>query len=112
MIKLFNFKDRYYTTSGISVIHPLSLMEYKETSLNGWRIEVELPIKYQDLIKEGMVALVDTKSKGPQPFIISNPTTTHVGMHFIANHYVFDAVNYVLEDVRLVNMGAWAQLVH
>lgn len=106
MIKLFNYKENNFNSNGIATIQPLTLMEYKEISLNGWRIETEIPIKYNDLIKEGMIALVETKSKGAQPFLISNITKTTKTLHFVAKHYVFDSINYVLEDVRPTNMSA------
>ena len=106
MIKLFDVKDKEFKTNGIMNIMPLSLIEYKDTSLNGWYIEAEVPIKYNDDIKEGMIAFVETKSKGGQPFRIFNLKRTDKLLHIKANHITFDTIDYVLDDVRPTNMSA------
>lgn len=106
MIKLFEIDDRDFNSNGKIIIEPYSLVEYKETSLNGWFIEMEIPIKYDEAIKEGMIAFVETKSKGGQPFRISNPQRSHKILTIKAHHITFDSSDYVLEDVRPTNMSA------
>ena len=58
MIKIFDANDKDFTTAGNIVINPTKCLEYKKKSLNGWYIEVEMPIKYKDYIEKDK--LLDT----------------------------------------------------
>ena len=112
MIKLFGKKDTVFNSNGIMVINPISLIETKESSLNGWFINAVVPIKYNDDLEEGLHAYVDTKSKGGQPFVINNIKRTDKHIEFTANHVVFDSINYILKDVRPTSMSAVGALTY
>lgn len=107
MIKIFNATDRDFSSAGNIIIEPIKCIEYKKKSLNGWYIEVEIPIKYKEYISKDKLCVVKTKSKlNPQAFRIGeeiNYTTRRI--KFIANHVMFDSKNYVLIDVRPTNQN-------
>ena len=106
MIKIFDANDTNFNTNGNIVIKPLKLLEVKKKSLNGWYIEVEIPIKYKEYIKQDKLCVVKTKSKlKPQAFRIDNPEYGQRKISFTANHVMFDAKNYFLEDVRPTNQN-------
>lgn len=106
MIKIFNANDTIFNTNGNVVIKPLKLLEVKKKSLNGWYVEVEVPIKYKEYIKQDNLCVVKTKSKlKPQAFRINNPEYGQRKISFTANHVMFDAKNYFLEDVRPTNQN-------
>ena len=98
-IKLFEATDKDFTTNGIKAIQPLKIIETKKRSLNGWQIDVEVPIEYKEDIEQAMLAVVQTKSKqSPQAFRISNIEYTQRKLKFTANHVMFDAENYYIQD--------------
>lgn len=107
MIKIFNANDRDFSTAGNIIIKPIKCNEIKKKSLNGWYIEVEVPIKYKDYISKDKLCVVKTKSKlNPQAFRIGeeiNYTTRKI--KFKAEHVMFDAKDYVLLDVRPTNQN-------
>ena len=73
MIKIFDSNDRDFSTAGNIIINPTKCIENKKKSLNGWYIEVEIPIKYKDYIEKDKLCVVKTKSKlNPQAFRIGN----------------------------------------
>lgn len=107
MIKIFDATDTDFSTNGNIVINPLKCLEYKKKSLNGWYIEVEIPIKYIDYIEKDKLCVVKTKSKiRPQAFRIGDTIKkTNRKISFTANHVMFDAEDYFLLDVRPTNMS-------
>lgn len=106
MIKIFDANDTSFNTNGNIVIKPLKLLEVKKKSLNGWYIEVEIPIKYKEYIKQDKLCVVKTKSKlKPQAFRIDNPEYGQRKISFTANHVMFDSKDYFLEDVRPTNLN-------
>lgn len=106
MIKIFDVNDTNFNTNGEIVINPLKLIEIKKKSLNGWYIEVEIPIDYKEYIKQDKLCVIKTKSKlKPQAFRINNPEYGQRKISFTANHVMFDAKNYFLEDVRPTNQN-------
>lgn len=107
MIKIFNANDRNFTTAGNIIIEPTKCREFKKKSLNGWYIEVEMPIKYKDYIEKDKLCVVKTKSKlNPQAFrIADNIQYTSKKISFTAEHVMFDARNYLLIDVRPTNLN-------
>lgn len=107
MIKIFDANDRDFSTAGNITINPLKCREYKKKSLNGWHIEVEIPIKYKEYIQKDKLCVIKTKSKlNPQAFRIGeNITYTTRKISFIANHVMFDAEDYFLVDVRPTNLN-------
>ncbi len=107
MIKIFNATDRDFSTAGNIIIEPIKCIEYKKKSLNGWYIEVEMPIKYKDYISKDKLCVVKTKSKiKPQAFRIGeNIEYTTRKIKFVANHVMFDSKNYLLLDVRPTNQN-------
>lgn len=102
MIKIFDSNDREFSSAGNIVITPTKCLEVKRKSLNGWYIEVEVPIKYKEFIEKDKLCVVQTKSKLiPQAFRISdNIEYTNRKIKFIANHVMFDSKDYILVDVR------------
>lgn len=107
MIKIFDANDKDFTSAGNIVINPTKCLEYKKKSLNGWYIEVEIPIKYKDYIEKDKLCVVKTKSKlNPQAFRIGNDIKkTNRKISFTANHVMFDAEDYLLVDVRPTNQN-------
>ena len=64
MIKIFNPNETDFSTNGIIAINPLKCIETKKKSLNGWFIDVEIPIKYIEYIKQDYLCVIKTKSTG------------------------------------------------
>ena len=107
MIKIFDANDRDFSSAGNIIIEPIKCNEFKKKSLNGWYIEVEVPIKYIDFIKKDKLCVVKTKSKlNPQAFRIGeNIEYSTRKIKFKAEHVMFDARDYALLDVRPTNMN-------
>lgn len=107
MIKIFNANDRDFSTAGNIIIEPIRCIEYKKKSLNGWYIEVEIPIKYKEYISKDKLCVVKTKSKlNPQAFRIGEDIEYSTKkIKFKADHVMFDAKDYVLLDVRPTNQN-------
>lgn len=107
MIKIFDANDRDFTSAGNIVINSTKCLEYKKKSLNGWYIEVEIPIKYKEYIAKDKLCVVKTKSKlNPQAFRIGeNIQYNNRKITFTANHVMFDAQDYFLVDVRPTNLN-------
>lgn len=107
MIKIFDANDKDFTTAGNIIILPLKCKEFKKKSLNGWYIEVEIPIKYKEYIKKDKLCVIKTKSKlNPQAFRIGdNIQYTNKKIIFTANHVMFDSKDYFLVDVRPTNLN-------
>lgn len=108
MIKIFDANDKDFNSNGNIVINPLKCLETKKKSLNGWYIEVEIPIAYKKYIEKDKLCVIKTKSKlNPQAFRISDDITYSTKkISFTANHVMFDSKNYFLLDVRPTNMNA------
>ena len=107
MIKIFDANDRDFSTAGNIIINPLKCKEHKKKSLNGWYIDVEIPIKYKEFIKKDKLCVIKTKSKlNPQAFRIGEEISyTSRKISFKANHVMFDAEDYFLVDVRPTNQN-------
>lgn len=108
MIKIFNANDKDFSSAGNIIIKPLKCREYKKKSLNGWYIEVELPIAYKEYIKKDKLCVIKTKSKlNPQAFRIASETITYTStkISFTANHVMFDSKDYFLVDVRPIKLN-------
>ena len=107
MIKIFDENDKDFSSAGNIVINPTKCLEYKKKSLNGWYIEVEMPIKYKQYIKKDKLCVIKTKSKlNPQAFRIGeNIQYTNRKITFTADHVMFDAKDYFLVDVRPTNLN-------
>ena len=107
MIKIFNATDTDFNTAGNIIINPLYCREVKKKSLNGWYIDVEIPIKYKEYIKADKLCVVKTKSKlNPQAFRINkNIKYTTKKIKFTAEHVMFDSRKYALLDVRPTDLN-------
>lgn len=107
MIKIFDAKDTDFSTAGNIIIEPIKCIEIKRKSLNGWYLEVEIPIKYKEYISKDKLCVVKTKSKlNPQAFRIGeNIEYSTSKIKFIAEHVMFDAKDYILVDVRPTNLN-------
>lgn len=107
MIKIFDANDRDFSTAGNIIIEPTKCREFKKKSLNGWYIEVEIPINYKEYIEKDKLCVIKTKSKlNPQAFrIADNIKYTNRKISFTAEHVMFDARNYLLLDVRPTNLN-------
>lgn len=107
MIKIFDGNAKSFNSNGKIAIKPYECKEYKKKSLNGWYIEVEVDIKYKDYILKDELCVIKSKSKiNPQAFRIGQPTINSERVIFTAEHVMFDARNYILEDVRPVQKNA------
>lgn len=98
-VKIFEYGTKDFSTNGLGQIMPDVCIEHKKKSLNGWYIECEVPLKYKDLIIQDNIAVVETKEKGLQPFLIESPEITNK-ISFSASHIVFSSQRYLLDDVR------------
>lgn len=107
MIKIFDANDTDFSTAGNIIIEPTKCREFKKKSLNGWYIEVELPIQYKQYIEADKLCVVQTKSKlNPQAFRIADDIScTARRIKFKAKHVMFDAKNYFLLDVRPTDLN-------
>ena len=107
MIKIFTAKDKDFSSAGEIIIDPLKCIETKKKSLNGWYIDVEVSIKYNEYIKKDNICAIKTKSKlNLQGFRINeNIERSARKIKFRAEHVMFDTRDYILEDVRAVNLN-------
>lgn len=112
MIKIFNPNDTDFTSAGNICINPLKCIETKSKSLNGWSLNIEVDINYQEYIKKDYLVVCKTKSLlNPQAFRIdSNIEYTSNKISFIANHVYYDSENYFLLDVRPTKLNAISAL--
>lgn len=106
MIKIFDSNETNFSTNGNIAIEPLKCIEIKKKSLNGWEVNVEVPIKFKDYIKQDKLCVVKTKSKiNPQAFSINNISYTTNKIVFTAEHIAFRSRDYFLIDCRPTNMS-------
>lgn len=105
MIKLYDINETKFLNNGLCNMIPLKCLETKKKSLNGWFVEIELPVKYEQYLLKDRIVLVNTKEKGSQPFRIGNITKKDRKISFTANHIVFDAERYLLDDVRPTDLA-------
>lgn len=107
MIKIFSATETNFSTAGEIIINPIKCIEIKKKSLNGWSIDVEVPIKYKEYIKADKLCVVKTKSKlNPQAFRINSSIIyTNKKIKFTAEHVMFDSRKYILLDVRPTNLN-------
>ena len=109
MIKVFNMDDRNFGTNGNIAIKPIKCIETKKKSLNGWYIDVEIPIEYKEYIDKDKLFVVKTKSKiNPQAFFIKDDSPieyTKTKIIFQAEHVIFMARDYFLVDVRPTSLN-------
>lgn len=107
MIKIFDATDREFSSAGNIIINPLYCKETHKKSLNGWYIDVEIPIKFKQYISKDKLCVIKTKSKlNPQAFRISeNIKYSTNKITFKANHVMFDSKDYTLLDVRPTNVS-------
>lgn len=107
MIKIFDSKERVFTTNGIINIKPISCKETKKKSLNGWYLNLEIDVKYKEYIKKDMLVVIKSKSKlSPQAFRMEEPKFNNNIIEIVANHVMFDADRYMLYDVRPTDKNA------
>lgn len=107
MIKIFDATDRDFSSAGNIIIDPLYCHEIHKKSLNGWYIDVEIPIKFKQYITKDKLCVVKTKSKlNPQAFRISEDIKYSTNkITFKAEHVMFDSKKYTLLDVRPTNLN-------
>lgn len=105
-MRLFPATATSFLNNGLGVLHPIKCLEYKKKSLNGWYLECEFPMDYKDKIIQDVILFVDTKEKGGQPFRCKNPKYKDNRIIVTADHVAFDSENYILDDVRPVNLSA------
>ena len=105
MLKLFNASATDFSTNGLGVITPLKLEEHRERGLNEWYVDCYLKPD-QDNIAQGNILLVNTKGKGYQAFRISNIKRKTNRIEIKAYHIVYDAQNYLLDDVRPTSLNS------
>lgn len=105
MIKIFDSNETNFFTNGNIVIEPLKCIETKKKSLNGWYIDVEIPIKFKQYIEQDKLCVIKTKSKlNPQAFSINNIEYTNNRIKFTAEHIAFRSRDYFLVDCRPTNL--------
>ena len=112
MIKVYESTEKDYSTNGLGSVLTYKCEEEKNISLNGWKLAVECPITYADLIQRDRIITAETKEKGIQPFRIGNVEKKGRRIYFTANHVIYDIENFLLSDVRPTNLnpvsyGSW-----
>ena len=116
MIKIFNANDIDFSSNGNIAIKPLKCIETKKKSLNGWYIDVEIPIKYKEYIDKNKLFVTKVKSKlNPQAFFIKDDVPieyTKTKIIFQAEHVMFKARDYFLVDVRPTNLSGLNALAY
>ena len=106
MIKIFDSNETNFFTNGNIAIEPLKCIETKKKSLNGWYVNVEIPIKFKEYIEQDKLCVIKTKSKlNPQAFSINNIEYTNNRIKFKAEHIAFRARDYLLVDCRPTNLN-------
>jgi phage minor structural protein len=107
MIKLFPATaEDFEIGSELFISDPLEVYETKKRSLNGWSIEVKLPIKYAEYIAQDKIIVLKTKSKlNPQAFRINNIEKDPYYLRFEARHVMFDSERYFILDARPTNLN-------
>ena len=111
MIKFFERNDRDFSSNGLFAVAPISCIETKKKSLNGWTIEVDLDISYMNKVEQNMLAVIKSKSKvNPQAFRVNNIEYYRDYLTFTAEHVMFDARNYFLLDSRPTGQPAGGAL--
>ena len=102
MIKIFNANDRDFSTAGNIIIEPIKCQEFKKKSLNGWYVDIKIPIEYKEYIEADKLCVLKTKSKKrPQAFRIGEEIEiTSKYIKFSAKHVMFDSEKIILLDVR------------
>lgn len=111
MIKIFDSNDTDFSSNGNIVIEPLKCIETKKKSLNGWIIDVEVPIEYKEYILQDKLCVVKTKSKlNPQAFSIYDISYTTRKVLFKAEHVAFRSRDYFLTDCRPISLNGSAAL--
>lgn len=83
------------------VLQPRFQKETRRKNLDGWEIEVELPLKYREHIKQGYIVLAETKESGVQPFRINNMYYNKHIVSFTAYHIMFDTNRLIVEQVSI-----------
>ena len=107
MIKIFDSLSKTFNTNGLIVIKPISCLEIKKKSLNGWYIETEVDSLFKEYIVKDNLIVVQTKSKlNPQAFRINEIEERAETIFVHADHVMFDADRYYIEDSRPTKMNA------
>jgi len=106
-MKIFNAQETNFSTNGNIFIKPSKCKEIKKKSLNGWFIEVEIPIKYKSFIEKDKLCVVQTKSKiEPQAFRISDKIEFgKTKIEFKAKHVMFDAEDFFVLNANIANLN-------
>ncbi len=105
-MKVYEAGTRDFNNNGLGMIFPLKCIEEKRKSLNGWTIECEVELKYNDIIQKDNIIVVDTKEKGAQAFLINEPSVSNT-ISFTADHIFFSSQRYMLADARPTNLIAY-----
>lgn len=106
MFKVYDPTEKNFSNNGLGTVEPVKCIETKQSSLNGWSLEVEASTDYDEILQEDNIIFVETKEKGEQPFRICNPEKKKNRIYLKAEHIVFDAKNLILEDVRPTELNA------
>ena len=108
MIKLFPADAVDFGTGAeLFISDPFDVIETKKRSLNGWSIEVKLPIIYNEYISQDKIIVLKTKSKlNPQAFRINNIEKDQYSITFEARHIIFDSESLFVLDARPENLNA------
>ena len=100
MIRVYSATEKEFANNGMGTIIPLSCIEEKQISLNGWYIDVTADVSYADKLVSGNIVLAKTKEKGIQPFRIKSPDKTEKKIAFRADDVAFDTENYILKEKK------------
>lgn len=105
VIKIYEPNEKNFYNNGLGTIQPLSCEETKKASLGGWYLDITVDTKYESIIQRDNIVYALTKEKREQAFRIGNPKKTDRKISFTATHVIFDAANYLLDDVRPTELG-------
>lgn len=110
MIRVFDSKDKIFTTNGDAVIQPLKAKLHKEDN-GDFYIDFEAGLQYVDYLTGGNIIVADTP-QGAQAFRISDVTKKSTKITLKAWHVFYDTENYLIADSNVVDKNCNDALDH
>lgn len=110
MIKVFGQTDKYFSSNGDVILHPLKAKVRKEDN-GAFYLDLETGLDYADYLVEGNIIVANTP-QGNQAFRVNNPLKTKTKITVKANHVFFDSKNYLIQDSYVVDKNCNDALDH
>lgn len=110
MIRVFDSKDKIFTSNGDAVIQPLKAKLHKEDN-GDFYLDFEAGLQYVDSLTGGNIIVADTP-QGAQAFRISDVTKKSTKITLKAWHVFYDTENYLIADSNVVDKNCNDALDH